>query len=216
MPITLYVAGTPNGHKAAIAFQELKAKYGLEFTVRSISFTENEQKSEINPNGRIPAIVDHNRGDFAVFESGAILLYLAEHYDPEHILLPADPNERSEVIQWIMWQMGGLGPMQGQAETLRLCSVLERNLADGREYLAARRYTVDIMSFLWAARHNMSAGLNLDAFPLLNAWLHRVAERPAVRAGLEMFGSKFIENDFKHVKLAVRIDLPPQFSLLQY
>ncbi|KAJ3263909.1 hypothetical protein HDU76_012237, partial [Blyttiomyces sp. JEL0837] len=105
---------TPNGWKASIALNEINVPYAI----KKIDFSKLEQKEEwflkINPNGRIPAIVDHSRGDFPVFESGAILLYLADHHDPNHVLLPEDPNQKSEAIQWIMWQMGGLGPMQGQ------------------------------------------------------------------------------------------------------
>ncbi|KAJ3298289.1 hypothetical protein HDU79_011576 [Rhizoclosmatium sp. JEL0117] len=220
--ITLYVVGTPNGQKPTIALNELKAHYGLEFEIYPISFAKNEQKEEwflkINPNGRIPAIIDHNRNDFAVFESAAILLYLAEHYDPDHILFPTDSNERSEVIQWLMWQMGGLGPMQGQAghfnglkdqipyainryneETRRLYSVLERHLSEGREWLAAGRYTIaDINSFGWAAAHELSTAgkVTMDEFPNVKAWLVRVAERKAVRETFEFFGNKLIENDF--------------------
>ncbi|KAJ3071506.1 hypothetical protein HDU98_005215 [Podochytrium sp. JEL0797] len=124
MSITLYTVGTPNGHKVSIALEELKARTGLQYNVHNISFATNEQKEEwflkINPNGRIPAIVDHSRGDFPVFESGAILLYLAEHHDPEHVLLSGDANKKSEAIQWLMWQMGGLGPMQGQGKGRRV------------------------------------------------------------------------------------------------
>src|SRR2546429_9689684 len=99
--ITLYTAGTPNGVKVSIVLEEL----GLPYKVRAISFEKNEQKEpwflKINPDGKIPAITDHSRGDFNVFESGAILIYLCEHYDPEGKLLPKDPNLRSRVIQWV-------------------------------------------------------------------------------------------------------------------
>ncbi|KAI8606938.1 thioredoxin-like protein, partial [Chytriomyces sp. MP71] len=172
--ITLYLAGTPNGKKASIALEELARHYGVTYKIHPIDFSKTEQKEEwflqINPNGRIPALVDHARGNFAVFESGAILLYLAEHYDPDHILLPSEPNARSEAVQWLMWQMGGLGPMQGQAghfrgateqipyainryveETRRLYGVMERTLADGRLYLAKEYGVADIASFTWVA-----------------------------------------------------------------
>ncbi|ORY45880.1 glutathione S-transferase [Rhizoclosmatium globosum] len=189
--ITLYTVGTPNGQKASIALEELKEHYNLEYKHYAIDFDKNEQKAEwflkINPNGKIPAIVDHNRGDFAVFESGAILLYLVEHYDPEHVLFPEEANEKSEVIQWIMWQMAGLGPMQAQAtyfskfatekvpfaidrfkdECHRLYAVLEKHLSSGgRKYIAADRFTIaDICSFGWIAGHYVYTGLTLKDYP---------------------------------------------------
>ena len=99
--ITLYTVRTPNGIKVSIVLEEL----GIPYKARAISFEKNEQKEpwflKINPNGRIPAITDHSRGDFNVFESGAIMIYLCEHYDPEGKLLPKDPNLRSQVIQWV-------------------------------------------------------------------------------------------------------------------
>lgn len=110
--ITLYTAATPNGWKASVALEEL----GLPYDVRALDLGKGEQKApdylRINPNGRIPAIVDHDAGDFAVFESGAILVYLAERTGR---LLPADPKGRSRALQWLMFQMGGVGPMMGQA-----------------------------------------------------------------------------------------------------
>jgi hypothetical protein len=111
--IDLYTSATPNGHKASIMLEEL----GLPYEVRAIWLAENEQKeawyTAINPNGRIPTIVDRDNGNFAVFESGAILIYLAEKTGSP--LLPSEPNKRSEVLQWLMFQMAGVGPMQGQA-----------------------------------------------------------------------------------------------------
>ncbi|KAI9094122.1 glutathione S-transferase [Phlyctochytrium arcticum] len=215
--ITLYTVGTPNGQKASIALEEL----GIPYKTVKIDFSKQEQKQEsflkINPNGRIPAIVDHKRGDFPVFESGAILLYLAEHYDPKHILLPQDANKRSEAIQWLMWQMGGLGPMQGQAnhffryapekiqygisryqeETRRLYSVMERQLAHGKPYLIGDEYSVaDIASFGWTAAHNW-AGVSLDEFPKVDKWLHTVAKREGVKRGMDVPDkSNLIDNDF--------------------
>jgi glutathione S-transferase len=110
--IDLYTAATPNGHKVSIALEELQ----LPYNVQALSFERREQKApdflRINPNGRIPAIVDRDNGDFAVFESGAILVYLAELTGQ---LMPHDGKGRSLVMQWLMFQMGGVGPMQGQA-----------------------------------------------------------------------------------------------------
>ncbi|KAI8616414.1 glutathione S-transferase [Chytriomyces sp. MP71] len=223
---TLYTVGTPNGQKASIALEEL----GLKYKVHAISFSKNEQKEEwflkINPNGRIPALVDHSRGDYAVFESGAILLYLAEFYDPTRVLLSEDPKEKYEAISWLMWQMGGLGPMQvsdlfGQAnhfyryapekvpygikryqdETKRLYSVMELSLSKGREYLAGRYSVADIASFGWVSGNQWSLGTDFELeneFPLVNAWLHRLAQRPAVVAGMSVpTKSNIIDDGFK-------------------
>ncbi|TPX57762.1 hypothetical protein PhCBS80983_g03583 [Powellomyces hirtus] len=214
--LTLYTVGTPNGQKASIALEEL----GLPYKTHKIEFSKNEQKEEwflrINPNGRIPALVDNGRGDFPVMESGAILLYLAEHYDPNHLLLAKDANKRSEAIQWLMWQMGGLGPMQGQAnhffryapekipygikryqdETKRLYSVMERALSDDRDYLVGDYSLADIACFGWVAAHNW-AGVGLEEFPKVDAWLHRVAQRPAVRKGMDVPDKNdLIDRDF--------------------
>ncbi|KAJ3298291.1 hypothetical protein HDU79_011578 [Rhizoclosmatium sp. JEL0117] len=222
MSLTLYTVGTPNGQKVSIALEELKARYGFDYKTYTISFAKNEQKEEwflkFNPNGRIPTIVDHARGDFPVFESGAILLYLAEHYDPDHILLSADANKKSEAIQWLMWQMGGLGPMQGQAnhfnryapekipygikryqdETARLYSVMERQLSDGREYLVGEYSIADIACFGWVAAHEWATDKDLSEYPLLNAWLHRLAKKPTVIAGMNVpTKNDLIANDFK-------------------
>ena len=110
--IDLYTAATPNGHKVSIALEELALPYNLHV----LSFDKQEQKSadflKINPNGRIPAIIDRENDDFAVFESGAILHYLAEKTGQ---LLPSGAKDRSVALQWLMFQMGGVGPMQGQA-----------------------------------------------------------------------------------------------------
>ena len=107
--IHLYTASTPNGWKVSVTLEEI----GMAYETHSINLGEGEQKKEeflaLNPNGRIPTLIDHEAGDFAVFESGAILLYLAEKYDR---FIPADAQARSQVIQWVMWQMGGAGPIR--------------------------------------------------------------------------------------------------------
>jgi glutathione S-transferase len=196
--IDLYTAETPNGWKASIMLEEV----GLPYTVKALRLDELEQKQEsflrINPNGRIPAIVDRDEGDFPVFESGAILLYLAEKTGR---LLPADRKGRSRAIQWLMFQMSGVGPMQGQAnvffryapekieyaiqryqnETKRLYTVLDRRLAD-HEYLAGDYSVADVATWPWVSIHGW-AGVAVDDLPHLQRWLARVGERPAVQRG---------------------------------
>ena len=197
--IDLYTAATPNGYKASIALEELE----LPRTVHPIDLSKLEQKEEwflkLNPNGRIPVIVDRENDDHVVFESGAILLYLAEKTGR---LLPSDPAARSQVIQWLMFQMGGIGPMQGQAnvfyryapqpipyaieryqnETRRLYEVLDRRLA-GRDYLVGDYSIADIASFTWVRTHEWS-GVSLDGLGHVRRWLERIEARPAVQRGL--------------------------------
>ena len=209
--IDLYTAPTPNGHKVSIMLEEL----GVPYAVRVIDIGSGAQKTpdylRLNPNGRIPTIVDHEPvggGEpFAVFESGAILIYLAEKYGR---FLPDDPRARSEVIQWVMFQMGGIGPMQGQAnvffrywpekyqpaidryqnETKRLYRVLDTRLQD-REYLVgegAGEYTIaDMINFTWVNIHSW-AGVAIDDLPALSAWRERIRARPAVQRGLAVPG----------------------------
>jgi len=201
--ITLYTAATPNGHKASIALEEF-AEHGARYEVRALDLSKNEQKEPwflaINPNGRIPAIVDHDNGDFAVFESGAILLYLAEKYGA---LLPRDPKQRSVAIQWLMFQMGGVGPMMGQAsvfvryapekipfaiqryqrECRRLFEVLERRLSEA-DYLAGDEYSIaDIATYPWVRGYKWGE-LDISGLPKLEAWMERISARPAVQKGL--------------------------------
>jgi GSH-dependent disulfide-bond oxidoreductase len=197
--IDLYTASTPNGHKVSILLEEL----GVPYTVHAIDLMRGDQKKpdyvKLNPNGRIPTIVDPDNGGFAVFESGAILIYLAEKYGR---FLPKDVNGRSTVIQWLMFQMGGIGPMQGQAnvffrylpekiqlaidryqnETKRLYKVLEKRL-EGREYLCDEYSIADIANFTWVNIHAW-AGVAVDDLPNVTAWLKRIRERPAVQRGL--------------------------------
>ncbi len=197
--IDLYTAATPNGYKASIALEELD----LPYTVHPVDLSKLEQKEEwflrLNPNGRIPVIVDRENDDLVVFESGAILLYLAKTTGR---LIPADPKARSRVIQWLMFQMGGIGPMQGQAnvfyryapepipyaieryqkETRRLYEVLERRLA-GRDYLVGDYSIADIASFTWVRAHDWS-GVSLESLGHVRRWLERIEARPAVQRGL--------------------------------
>ncbi|MCQ4270099.1 glutathione S-transferase family protein [Pseudomonas kuykendallii] len=197
--IDLYTAATPNGHKVSIALEEL----GLPYDLHVLSFDRKEQKTpeflRINPNGRIPAIVDRDNDDFAVFESGAILVYLAEKTGQ---LMPSDVKGRSRVLQWLMFQMGGVGPMQGQAnvffryfpeklpgaisryqnETRRLYEVLDGRLGEA-EYLAGDYSIADIATFPWVKIHDWS-GVSLDGLTHLQRWLDAIDSRPAVQRGL--------------------------------
>ncbi|MDD1152514.1 glutathione S-transferase N-terminal domain-containing protein [Pseudomonas sp. TNT2022 ID357] len=199
--IDLYTAATPNGHKVSILLEEL----GLPYTVHALSFDKREQKApaflKINPNGRIPAIVDRDNGDFPVFESGAILVYLAERSGQ---LLPADPKGRSIVMQWLMFQMGGVGPMQGQAnvffryfpeklqgaidryqhETRRLYEVLDTRLQQV-EYLAGDYSIADIATFPWVRGHEWS-GVSVQGLSALQRWMAALEARPAVQRGLQV------------------------------
>ncbi|HET9473137.1 MAG TPA: glutathione S-transferase N-terminal domain-containing protein, partial [Steroidobacteraceae bacterium] len=191
--IELFTAATPNGWKVSVALEEL----GLPYTVRPISLGKLEQKEEwflkINPNGRIPAIIDHDNGDLAVFESGAILIYLAEKTGK---LLPTEPRARSRVMQWLMFQMGGVGPMMGQAnvffryapekipyaieryqrEARRLFEVMERQLKE-HPYIAGSEYSIaDIALWCWVAGYEWS-GVSIDGLPALKRWLDLVGSR---------------------------------------
>ncbi|MCP1417623.1 MULTISPECIES: glutathione S-transferase family protein [Pseudomonas] len=199
--IDLYTAATPNGHKVSIVLEEL----GLPYTVHALSFDKKEQKSadflKINPNGRIPAIVDRANGDFAVFESGAILIYLAEQTGK---LMPGDPKGRSLVLQWLMFQMGGIGPMQGQAnvffryfpeklqgaidryqhETRRLYEVLDTRL-QSVEFLAGEYSIADIATFPWVRGYEWS-GVSVEGLTALQRWMATLEARPAVQRGLQV------------------------------
>lgn len=213
--IDLYSAATPNGWKVSIALEELEIPYRL----ISVDLAANEQKQagylEINPNGRIPTIVDRDNDDFAVFESGAILLYLAEK---EAGLLPEDPKRRSQVIQWLMFQMGGIGPMQGQAhvfkhyfperipsvlaryqnETKRLYGVLDQQLK-GREFLVDDYSIADIANFAWV-RSYAWAGIEIAEFPEVLRWMSSIAKRPAVKKGLQQPASAGVEKSTSAAK----------------
>jgi glutathione S-transferase len=206
--IELFTAATPNGWKVSIALEELE----LPYSVRPISLGKLEQKEawflEINPNGRVPAIIDHDNGDFAVFESGAILIYLAEKAGK---LLPADARGRSRVIQWLMFQMGGIGPMMGQAnvffryapekipyaieryqrEARRLFEVMERQLKKNL-YIAGEEYSIaDIALWSWV--------------PGLKRWLDLVGARPAVQKGRAVPPPPTAEERAKNVESAKKM-----------
>ncbi|QGP81341.1 glutathione S-transferase [Sphingobium sp. CAP-1] len=197
--LELLTSETPNGWKVSILLEEL----GVPYQVTPIALTDRVQKQDwyvaLNPNGRIPTLVDHEAGDFAIFESGAILLYLAEKFGR---FIPADAQDRSRVIQWVMWQMSGLGPMMGQAtvfnryfdeklpsvidryvrESQRLFGVLDTQLAT-RDYLVGDYSIADIACFPWVRGHDW-AGVDMDGFPNLQRWFDRISARPAVQRGL--------------------------------
>ena len=199
--INLYTAATPNGHKASIALEEL----GLPYQMHVIDLSKNVQKEDwflaICPNGRIPAIVDRDADNFAVFESGAILIYLAEKTGK---LVPTDAKGRSLVMQWLMFQMGGIGPMMGQAnvffryfpekiqpaidryqgECRRLFRVLDTRLKN-HEYLAGDYSIADIANWAWVRTHRWS-GVEVDDMPNLLRWRDQLRARPAVAKGIEM------------------------------
>ena len=199
--IELFTAATPNGWKASITLEEL----ALPYKVRRIDFDKREQKEawylKINPNGRIPTIVDHDNGGFAVFESGALMIYLAEKAGK---LLPSDVKGRSLVIQWLMFQMGGIGPMMGQAnvffryaperipyaieryqrEVRRLFEVLDTRLAE-HEFLAGDYSIADIANWSWVRGYKWS-GVTLDGLAHLERWLVAIGKRPAVKRGVDV------------------------------
>jgi len=198
--IDLYTAATPNGHKVSIALEEL----GLPYRLKVLDLSAGEQKRPeflaLNPNGRIPAIVDHDANEFAVFESGAILIYLAEKTGR---LMPADMQGRSRVIQWLMFQMGGIGPMMGQAnvfyryfpqkiqpaidryqaECRRLFEVLDGRLKE-HEWLAGDYSIADIANWAWVRTHRWS-GVSIDGLDHLRRWRDAIRARPAVQRGIE-------------------------------
>jgi glutathione S-transferase len=208
--IELLTGATPNGFKASILLEELKEAYGTDYTVQAIDISTNVQKepwfTAVNPNGRIPAIVDHDNGGLNVFEGSAILSYLTRRYDPEHrFSFAPDDNQYTVAEAWIGWQHGGLGPMQGQAnhfvrftkdkiaypiqryvgETERLYGILDARLAD-RDYVAGEgrgRYSIaDIALIGWVAALPFTT-ISFDQFPNVFAWLRRVWARPAVKRG---------------------------------
>lgn len=202
--IDLYSWPTPNGHKVHIMLEEV----GEQYNVHGVDIAKGDQFEEgflkISPNNKIPAILDHNGpdGEISVFESGAILIYLAEKHKSD--LLPVNPAKRYEVLQWLMFQMGGLGPMLGQThhfrkyapvqveygierytkESARLYGVMDKRLGEA-EYLAGEYSIADIACMPWI-RSYKDQGQNLDDFPNLKRWFLAIKERKAVRKGLEV------------------------------
>lgn len=199
--ITLYTSATPNGRKISVALEEL----ALEYKVKDINLTKNVQKEDwylkINPNGKIPAIIDHDADEITIFESGAILIYLAEKTGR---LLPNDTVNRFNVMQWLCLQIGGVGPMQGQAnvfyrymenkipeatsryqnETNRLYELLDKQLAQN-EYLAGELSIADIAHYPWIKLSDW-AGINIDEYPFIKAWLARLDQRETFVKGMNV------------------------------
>jgi GST-like protein len=199
--IDLYYWPTPNGHKITMFLEEA----GLHYNVKPINIGKGEQFApdflRIAPNNRIPAIVDHAPQDggqaIGLFESGAILLYLA---DKTGQFIPADLRGRNECLQWLFWQMGGLGPMAGQnhhfvqyapeklpyamdryvKETGRLYGVLNKQLSDGRDYICGDYSIADMAAYPWVVPHERQRQ-DLNQFPALKAWLERIQDRPATQ-----------------------------------
>lgn len=199
--IELYTAATPNGRKISIMLEETE----LEYSVCLVNLENMEQKQDwylsINPNGRIPAIIDKGNEDLCLFESGAILIYLAEKTGR---LLPESGKVRYRVIQWLMFQMSGVGPMQGQAnvfyryapekiqyaidryqnETKRLYGVMDRQLSED-EFIAGEYSIADIAHWPWIDAHEW-AGVDLGQFPNLKRWYEQIGRRPAVIKGMNV------------------------------
>lgn len=196
----LYTWTTPNGRKVSIMLEEL----GIPYNIKPINFGEGDQKKPeflaLNPNGKIPTIVVQDTGR-AIIESGAILMYLAEKHGQ---FLSTDPDERLQAIEWLMWQMGGLGPMLGQthvyakfnsgkapfaeerflAETKRLYAVLNTRL-EGRNYVAGDYSIADIACWPWISRFEWHQ-LDFNHYPNVRDWYARIAERPAVQRGYDV------------------------------
>ena len=199
--IDLFTSATPNGYKVSIALEEM----GIPYEVKPIDLAVGEQKTPeflaLNPNGRIPVIVDRGNDDFPVFESGAILVYLAEKTGS---FMPVDVKGRSMVMQWLMFQMGGIGPMMGQAnvffryfpekiepaitryqkECRRLFEVMDRQLAEG-DFLAGEYSIADIANWSWVRTHSWS-GVSVDGLDHLQAWIARIGDREAVQRGCKV------------------------------
>tara|TARA_B110000014_G_C19964451_1_gene499198 strand:- start:46 stop:672 length:627 start_codon:yes stop_codon:yes gene_type:complete len=199
----IYNWPTSNGRKINIAVEELE----VEYKIHPIAIGKGEQFSakftDLNPNQKIPAVIDQDGPDgkpYTMFESGAILMYLAEKHGK---LMPTDKTRRYEVIQWLMFQMGGVGPNLGQThhfrraapekvpyaierftnETRRLWGVMDKRL-DDRDWLAADEFSIaDIAVFPWAMRHEWQ-GISLDEFPNMKRWYETIEARPGVKRGL--------------------------------
>lgn len=210
--LELYTASTPNGWKASVTLEEM----GLEYQVHPIRLAEAEQKKpeylRLNPNGRIPTLVDDG---FAVFESGAIMIYLA---DKTGLQMPTDPQGRSRVIQWLMFQMGGVGPMMGQAnvfyrsleekiptaidryqnESRRLFEVLNTRLGES-EWLADEFSIADIANWCWVRIYFWS-GVSLEGLDHLQRWILAMEDRPACQKGIAVPEALVLPTDVEGIE----------------
>ncbi len=217
--IDFYTSPTPNGHKVSIALEEMQIDYNL----INVDLRAGEQKAEsylaLNPNGRIPTIVDRANDDFVVFESGAILMYLG---DLSGKYFPSDAKTRSQVIQWLMFQMGGIGPMMGQAnvfvrympetiqpaidryqtEVKRLFTVLDTHLARN-EFLAKDYSIADMANWAWVRTHKWPK-VEINDSPNLSRWVDEIGQRPAAQAGIEIPPKIDVEELLKSAKAIVK------------
>ena len=199
--IDFYTAPTPNGHKVSCTLEAME----LEYETHVVNLMENEQKKPeflaISPNGRIPAIVDRDADNLPIFESGAIMIYLAEKTGK---LMPTDLNERAKVLEWLMFQMGGIGPMMGQAnvffryfpekiqpaidryqnEGRRLFEVLNTHLAK-QDWLAKDYSIADIANWCWVRTYKWS-GISIEGLNNLERWMKAMYDQPGMSAGLEV------------------------------
>jgi len=199
--IDFYTAPTPNGHKVSCTLEAME----LEYETHVVNLMENEQKKPeflaISPNGRIPAIVDRDADNLPIFESGAIMIYLAEKTGK---LMPTDLNEKAKVLEWVMFQMGGVGPMMGQAnvffryfpekiqpaidryqnEGRRLFEVLDDHLAT-QEWLAKDYSIADIANWCWVRTHKWS-GISIEGLDHLQRWMKAMYDQPGMSAGLSV------------------------------
>jgi len=199
--IDFYTAPTPNGHKVSCTLEAME----LEYETHVINLMENEQKKPeflaISPNGRIPAIVDRDADNLSIFESGAIMIYLAEKTGK---LMPKNPNEKAKVLEWVMFQMGGVGPMMGQAnvffryfpekiqpaidryqnEGRRLFEVLDTHLAK-QDWLAKDYSIADIANWCWVRTYKWS-GISIEGLNNLERWMKTMYDQPGMSKGLEV------------------------------
>jgi len=199
--IDFYTAATPNGYKVSCTLEALE----MDYEVHVVNLVEGEQKKpaflKISPNGRIPAIVDRDANNLSIFESGAIMIYLAEKAGK---LISQDPLKKAKVLEWLMFQMGGVGPMMGQAnvffryfpekiqpaidryqnEGRRLFEVLDTHLKD-HEWLAGEFSIADIANWCWVRTHKWS-GINVEGLDNLDRWIKAMYEQPGMVKGIEV------------------------------
>ena len=199
--IELYTASTPNGHKVSCCLEALE----LEYEVKPINLGEGDQFKDsflkISPNGRIPAIIDRDCDDLHIFESGAILIYLSEKTGK---LMSSDPKEKAKTLEWLMFQMSGVGPMMGQAnvffryfpekiesviqryqnECRRLFEVMDKHL-DSNKWFAKEYSIADIANWCWVRTHNWS-GVSIEGLKNLDRWKNEMYEQPGMLKGIKV------------------------------